>query len=484
MEITLGAAGNEVVGVYLDNVLIGTIAGADATAQFNISGEEWTSSSVLEFNSTGNEWTNSLVRSISLMASTVPSAPVANFYGSPTSGMAPLTVSFVDTSSNSPTTWLWDFGDDETATDKNVSHQYTSPGTYTVNLTVTNAGGNDTETKVEYITVTAPTYYVYAESGDSGTAVYNMAKGFWETIKDAQSGSITWRDWRNENDIIRNDSAREGHWRKITATPSGHADQWVERGDFAYFTGHGFPNGFHFDEPDEDSNLVDAHAQNISLGSGRTKWAVIDSCLSLNESSWTNWNASFNGLRILMGWDTTTIPTSVPLGRGEMFAKLMMGQYPDPAAPELSIFEAWTWAAKYTWVSYSSPEDKYTAIIYDTNCLNDKLPGWGGYSTSLSGSLAYNKTLVKNSSYGKEASKFIMLNSTNGIYAIHTLVPTKSDKLMTYISEQPEYTEEWVSSLAKELGLSGEIRESKKAYYADETEEDDFYFVVQKDDKI
>ena len=60
VEITLGAAGNEVVGVYLDNVLIGTIAGADATVQFNISGEEWTSSSVLEFNSTGNEWTNSL----------------------------------------------------------------------------------------------------------------------------------------------------------------------------------------------------------------------------------------------------------------------------------------------------------------------------------------------------------------------------------------------------------------------------------------
>ena len=38
-------------------------------------------------------------------------APVANFTGTPTSGPAPLTVQFNDTSSRSPTYWLWDFGD-------------------------------------------------------------------------------------------------------------------------------------------------------------------------------------------------------------------------------------------------------------------------------------------------------------------------------------------------------------------------------------
>ncbi|MDK2889799.1 MAG: hypothetical protein PWR21_431 [Methanoculleus sp.] len=412
--------------------------------------------------------------------------PVANFTASPITGAAPLTVQFTDTSTGSPTSWAWDFTNDGSwdSYAQNPSYTYNNPGTYSVKLRATNADGDDEEVKTDVITVTAPIYYVYAEAGDSGTSVYNMAKGFWETIKDAQSGWTTWRDWRNEDDIIKSDSSREGHWRKTAANPPGHADQWVERADFAYFTGHGFPNGFLFEEPDEDSNLTEAHAQNISLGSGRTKWVVLDSCSSLNESSQTNWHASFNGLRMLLGWDSPTTPTNIPIGRGEMFAKLMMGQYPDPTASELSIFEAWTWAAVYTWEGYSPGEDIYTAIIYDTNCLNDMLPGWGGYSTSPSGFLEYNKTLVKNVNEGKDVEKSTMLDSTNGRYSIHTSVPTTSGKLMTYISEKPEYTEEWVSSLARNLGMSGKKRESEKAYYADETEEDEFYFVVQKDAKI
>jgi PKD repeat protein len=83
--------------------------------------------------------------------------PVAGFSGSPTSGTAPLTVQFTDTSTRSPTTWLWDFGDGNTSTEQNPSHTYAAPGTYTVNLTASNAYGEDTEIKTGYITVQAPT---------------------------------------------------------------------------------------------------------------------------------------------------------------------------------------------------------------------------------------------------------------------------------------------------------------------------------------
>ncbi|HET9519869.1 MAG TPA: DNRLRE domain-containing protein, partial [Candidatus Limnocylindrales bacterium] len=38
-----------------------------------------------------------------------PPAPVANFSGTPTSGSAPLSVAFTDTSTNGPTSWAWDF---------------------------------------------------------------------------------------------------------------------------------------------------------------------------------------------------------------------------------------------------------------------------------------------------------------------------------------------------------------------------------------
>jgi len=83
--------------------------------------------------------------------------PVANFSGTPTSGDYPLTVSFTDLSSGSPTSWSWNFGDGVgTSTAQNPSYIYETAGTYTVSLTATNAYGSDTETKTDYITVTAP----------------------------------------------------------------------------------------------------------------------------------------------------------------------------------------------------------------------------------------------------------------------------------------------------------------------------------------
>ncbi len=83
-----------------------------------------------------------------------PVPPVANFDGSPTSGSVPLTVSFTDLSSGDPTSWTWDFGDGGSSNIQNPTHEYTVAGTYSVSLTVSNAYGSDTETKVDYITVT------------------------------------------------------------------------------------------------------------------------------------------------------------------------------------------------------------------------------------------------------------------------------------------------------------------------------------------
>lgn len=90
---------------------------------------------------------------------------MADFSGSPTSGDAPLDVSFTDLSSNSPTAWSWDFGDGGSSAAQNPTHQY-SDGTYTVSLEAANAYGSDTETKTDYITAIGgggdyfPTAYV------------------------------------------------------------------------------------------------------------------------------------------------------------------------------------------------------------------------------------------------------------------------------------------------------------------------------------
>jgi len=62
-------------------------------------------------------------------------------------------VYFTDLSSGSPTSWSWDFGDTGSSELQHPSHDYTAENLYTVSLTVENAQGQDTETKVDYIDV-------------------------------------------------------------------------------------------------------------------------------------------------------------------------------------------------------------------------------------------------------------------------------------------------------------------------------------------
>ncbi len=59
-----------------------------------------------------------------------------------------LSVSFMDTSTGNPTSWLWDFGDGATSTFRNPAHQYSAAGSYTVTLTVRNSVGTDTTSQV------------------------------------------------------------------------------------------------------------------------------------------------------------------------------------------------------------------------------------------------------------------------------------------------------------------------------------------------
>jgi len=87
----------------------------------------------------------------------VVTKPVAAFSASPTSGKAPLTVTFTDKSTGTPTKWKWSFGDGTTSTQKNPKHKYSKAGKYTVTLTVTNAAGSNTIKKTNYIKVTANT---------------------------------------------------------------------------------------------------------------------------------------------------------------------------------------------------------------------------------------------------------------------------------------------------------------------------------------
>ncbi len=79
------------------------------------------------------------------------SAPVAHFDFTPTTPLITQTVTFHDTSTNTPTSWAWNFGDPasgtaNTSTQQNPTHTFLAAGTYHVSLTATNASGSNTFT--------------------------------------------------------------------------------------------------------------------------------------------------------------------------------------------------------------------------------------------------------------------------------------------------------------------------------------------------
>jgi Zn-dependent metalloprotease len=66
------------------------------------------------------------------------------------------TVSFIDLSTNGPTSWAWEFGDGGVSNLQYPAHTYISNGTYSVKLKTGNTFGLDSLIKTSYITINKP----------------------------------------------------------------------------------------------------------------------------------------------------------------------------------------------------------------------------------------------------------------------------------------------------------------------------------------
>ena len=71
-------------------------------------------------------------------------------------GRAPLEVAFADLSSGHPTSWLWDFGDGTSSSERHPIHVYAAGGSYDVGLVASDALGSDAETRTAAVEVLPP----------------------------------------------------------------------------------------------------------------------------------------------------------------------------------------------------------------------------------------------------------------------------------------------------------------------------------------
>lgn len=118
----------------------------------------WTASSSGSFILRIYDWVFSsgpIAFTLSYRAPGLP-GPVANYHYSPGKVVVENVVTFTDTSTGTPLSWAWDFGDTGTSVLQNPTHTYTTPGDYTVSLTVTNASGSDTITRTIHVQAAPP----------------------------------------------------------------------------------------------------------------------------------------------------------------------------------------------------------------------------------------------------------------------------------------------------------------------------------------
>jgi PKD repeat protein len=80
--------------------------------------------------------------------------PVASFWGSRTSGLAPLAITFSDASTNTPTAWNRSFVDGTYSPVQKPKRIYSKAGPYSAKLTAVNAAGSGTLIRSNYIKVT------------------------------------------------------------------------------------------------------------------------------------------------------------------------------------------------------------------------------------------------------------------------------------------------------------------------------------------
>lgn len=152
-----------------------------------------------------------ILAAANLCNSVVDAPPVANFTSDKQTVLRGGEIAFTDLSTNFPTTWSWTFdgGDPSTSNVQNPRVKYSTPGTFKVSLTVTNAKGTSPVYTVDgFVTV--------SEEGLCGTAT-NFQSGYTPSlVKLKDFGPYT-------GYLTGHNSAKSLAMSELFANPQGYA---------------------------------------------------------------------------------------------------------------------------------------------------------------------------------------------------------------------------------------------------------------------
>ncbi|MBE3117299.1 MAG: PKD domain-containing protein, partial [Candidatus Atribacteria bacterium] len=118
---------------------------------------------------------------------TVVTALAASFTNSPASPAVGQAVQFTDTSVGTPTSWQWNFGDGISSTAQNPIHSFTTAGSKTVILTVTNASGSNSSSRTVTVVAALAASFTYSPA--------SPAAGQTVQFTDTSAGTPTSWQW-------------------------------------------------------------------------------------------------------------------------------------------------------------------------------------------------------------------------------------------------------------------------------------------------
>ncbi len=161
------------------------------------------------------------IRGTDPQAGPVNNPPGASANATPKTGAAPLAVAFSSAGSSDPEgtalTYAWVFGDGDTATTANPSHTYTTAGSYSAKLTVSD-GTNSTTSSTIAITVTIPGQNyppVAAAAANVSGGVVPLAVTFSSAGSSDPEGSTLAYSW-NFGDGTTSTSASPSHTYQVS----------------------------------------------------------------------------------------------------------------------------------------------------------------------------------------------------------------------------------------------------------------------------